>query len=466
MPGDAETEVRELRAALQSGDDPVVRERLAVVLAELGRGPEALAQLTPLIDRLPARAKGWRAIATVLKAPLDPEAKARIWLEALGIWTSLGDGDGAAAFGADLATRLFAYLAQTMQLLAPADPAGIDAAWRLVRRLYADPAFGELAADHPERFADFVRVAGEDREFKEAENHGADLSPCVDDALAGFAPEPWRRALAAASRTGMAAAHGGVAMASETAERLLADREFHRPVVICGFHHSGTRLLARQLAALGVKQRINTYQYEWTYVIQLNSILEPGCMDPGRLGSGGEDPGLVSPERLAFRMALAGLEPGQTWGFKDPRNGLTAPAWLKAFPEARIVHLLRDPVATLGTLPELYDQFVRLDDQRPTRVRFWMALWEAHVLAAREAMASATAAIEIRFEDLCRDPAGVLGQVRAALGLEAEITAQTLDEAPVDAGKSRVREQVRMGGGMAAADLEALEDLASRYGYR
>ncbi|HEY5412099.1 MAG TPA: sulfotransferase [Caulobacteraceae bacterium] len=465
MSADAETEVRQLSAALASGDDPAVRERLVVVLAELGRAEEALAHLARVIENLPGRAKGWRAIAAALKAPLDPEAKARVWLGVLGLWISMGDGERADAFGADLAVRLFSFLAQMVQRLAPADPEGIDAAWRLVRSLYTDPAFAELALGHPERFADFVRVSGEDPYFKAAEKHGADLSPCVDDALDCFAPAPRRNGLLTRCRAEMAEAHGGLAQAMEMAGRLLADPEFHRPVVICGFHHSGTRLLARQLAALGVTQRINAYQYEWTYVIQLNSILQPGCMDPDRLGLRDPDPEIVSPARLAWRMALVGLQPGQTWGFKDPRNGLTARAWLKAFPQARIVHLLRDPVATLGTLPELYEQFVRLDEQRPTRVRFWMALWEAYVLAAQDAMAAAPAAIEIRFEDLCAAPEAVLGQVRAALGLKAEITSEILSEAPIDAGKGRVRERMRAEASLAEAALGPLEALARRYGY-
>ena len=31
------------------------------------------------------------------------------------------------------------------------------------------------------------------------------------------------------------------------------------------------------------------------------------------------------------------------WGWKDPRNSLTLPLWLEAFPDARILHVRRDP---------------------------------------------------------------------------------------------------------------------------
>ena len=460
---EAEAEAGRLAERLERQDDPAARERLVVLLAELGREQETLAQMQSIIQRLPSRAKGWRAIAAALNALPSPEARADVWRAALAFWISLGDGEAAEAFGADLATRLFRRLGETMQQIDPADPDSIDAAWRLARRLYADPAFGALGVRHPDAFIDFVRLSGKDPHMKAAVTHGADLSPCVVDAIAIHGAGPYRSQLRTICREEMAAEHAGLEVVSERADGLFDDATFQRPVVICGFHHSGTRLLARALEALGVRQRINLYQYEWAYVVQLNSILEPGCMDPAQLGQGGEDPSMLSPRRLAFRMALAGLEPGQAWGFKDPRNGLTARAWLRAFPQARIIHLMRDPVSTLGTLPAEYDRFVRLDERRLTPVRFWMALWEAYVEAARQAMAEAPASIEIRFEDLCADPARVLRQVAAALGLDAEVGGEVLAATPIDAGKADLRERVRKT--LEATDFEALTALAVRYGY-
>jgi hypothetical protein len=441
----------------------MAQDRLAEIMDQHGGRELVLQTLSGVIEDLPGRAKGWRVVAAALDALADPETQAGVLGRILALWTSLGEGEAASAFGADLAARLFRYLGERVQHIDPADPASIGAAWRLARALYADPAFGALGAAYPQPFVAFVRRAGQDPYLKDAVQHGADLSPCLPDALARFAVEPQRRRLRTLCRMEMAAAHGGLEAASERARRLLDDAEFHRPVVICGFHHSGTRLLARQLAALGVRQRINLYQYEWTYVVQLNSLLEPGCMDPGRLGAGGETADLIQPRRLAFRMALEGLGPGQTWGFKDPRNGLTATDWLKAFPGARIVHLLRDPVATLGTLPALYDRFLRLDERRPTRTRFWIDLWQAYVEGARRAMAEASAAIEIRFEDLCADPVGVLGQVDAALDLKAGVNAAMLSDAPIEAGKVDLRARVREM--LDAADVEPLEALAGAYGY-
>ncbi len=415
------------------------------------------------IEALPRRPKAWRELAAALGTLQTPEARADAWRSALRIWTAMGGDEAAVPFGDELAPRLFRWLGETMQRIDPADPGSIDRAWRLVRRLYADPAFGRLGAGHPGAFVDFVRLSGRDPALKSMVPHGADLSPCVVDAIAAFGVEPARSQLRTLCRTEMAAAQGGLEAVSERAERLLHDPEFGRPVVICGFHHSGTRLLARQLAALGVRQRVNLYQYEWSYVVQLNSILAPGCLDPERVRDEGGDPSLVSPRRLAFRMALEGLEPGQTWGFKDPRNGLTARAWLEAFPEARIVHLLRDPVATLGTLPPEYARFVRTDARRPTPIAFWIELWRAYVEAARAAMAEARQSVEIRFEDLCADPARVLSEVCQCLELTDDVGAEALQAVPIQGGKGDVRDRLRTE--LSSDTFAELQAAGRSYGY-
>jgi len=439
--------------------------RLAVTLAREGRAEEALVELRKVIEQLPHRQKGWRPIMDVLKGTTDTKLQAAVWRACIGVWASLAgaDPDLADRLGGDLASRMFAELAALIQRVVSANPDNVIAAWRLFRELYADPAFGELAARYPQQFADFVRSSGEDLYLKAEGKHGANLNVCVYDALDRFASPSRRDELLAICRADMTDAHGGLEHVAQMAERLLRDPEFLRPVIVCGFHHSGTRLLARQLAALGIKQQINVYQYEWRYVIQLNALLKPGCLDPARLGSGPEEADIISPERLAFRMALAGLEPGQTWGFKDPRNGLTVDAWLKAFPGARVLNLLRDPVATLGTLPEVYDQFVHLDERRTTPTQFWSELWEASVQGARLGMAAADAAIEIRFEDLCAEPEAVLERVMAALGVEAAVTPDKLTDVAIQSGKSDLRDEVKQR--LPSAEFQSLEALAERYGY-
>ena len=420
------------------------------------------------VEAEPDRPKLWRTLAASLHGAGDYDGAAAVWSECLARLAEAERHDPKAgqAFAEGTASRVFAYLAELVQTAVPVDPEGIAGRWRLFRSLFADPRFAALAARFPDRFDNFVSLAGEDLVFKAAHKHGADMSPLVDDALELFVPQDRRGSLARACRREIARIHGGLDEVEAKAARLLEDPCFLAPVVICGFHHSGTRLLAQLLARIGVFQRINVYQYEWSYIIQLNTVLAPGCLDAARAGDAlAQEPGLISPERLAFRMAMAGLEDGGAWGFKDPRNGLTAEAWLRAFPNARVLHIVRDPAAALGTLPEVYDRFVRLDETRPTRTRYWIDLWEEYVRRARRAMESAGGSNEIRFEDLCRDPAGTLARVVGALELGLAVEPTKLQDVAVEAGKADLRSRLRSEGRLEASDLKALETLAAAYGY-
>jgi hypothetical protein len=46
-----------------------------------------------------------------------------------------------------------------------------------------------------------------------------------------------------------------------------------------------------------------------------------------------------------FRLAI-----GVPWGWKEPRTSLFAPAWLQIFPAARVLHIVRDPVAAAHSI--------------------------------------------------------------------------------------------------------------------
>ena len=243
------------------------------------------------------------------------------WRQALASWTAMGLGERADAAGGELAARLFEALGDMIGRVDPADADGVIAAWRQVRDLYADPVFGELGARHPGLFVDFVRRSARTPRLEDAEPHGADLSPCVVDALVRFGVEPHRSALRTLCRKEMARAFGGLQAASEAARRLLEDPAFQRPVLI-----GGDELVARRLAAEGVRLRSDLPGLRWSYVVQLNALI----------AQGGEDGDIIQPRRLAFRLALAGLQPGQAWGLRDAGGPLTAEAWRQAFPGALV----------------------------------------------------------------------------------------------------------------------------------
>ncbi len=49
---------------------------------------------------------------------------------------------------------------------------------------------------------------------------------------------------------------------------------------------------------------------------------------------------------------LARMKRGGAWGWKEPRTTLFAQAWLEIFPDARIVHVVRHPLAAAASIRE------------------------------------------------------------------------------------------------------------------
>ena len=252
------------------------------------------------------------------------------------------------------------------------------------------------------------------------------------------------------------------------AESLLQSEAFHAPVVICGFHHSGTRLLARLLRDAGVFQRVNMATFEWDYIQALNTNVLPGWATPSEVvafDAGASSPS-ISVEALPLRLASAGYDGVQPWAHKDPRNTVTADAWIAAFPNARIVHLMRDPLDTLGTLPD--DRYARFspDGRAPQQaVEFWAELWTAYVRRGRQSMSLAGKAVEIRYEDLCRAPAAVLAEVAVAVGLPA--TGLAPDWAATNLIHGRVESHVEWisDGRLSPAAAARLGELSAQQGY-
>jgi Sulfotransferase family len=61
----------------------------------------------------------------------------------------------------------------------------------------------------------------------------------------------------------------------------------------------------------------------------------------------------------------ARLKFGAVWGWKEPRTTLFAPAWLEIFPDAQILHVVRDADAAASSIRERELKFQALGD-RPT----------------------------------------------------------------------------------------------------
>ncbi|MGI9237292.1 MAG: sulfotransferase [Woeseiaceae bacterium] len=235
------------------------------------------------------------------------------------------------------------------------------------------------------------------------------------------------------------------------------------PVIVIGMHRSGTSLLAQQLEDLGVDmgkwqaRNTNEAMFFRNRNQLLLSLAHASWDNPNAflraLGNPewrrafvrvvARDLGTIRtlnflPPRMLARFLP---EPSQFWGFKDPRTTLTLPVWLDIFPNAKIINILRDGNAVASSLHQrgkeelqygLPSSLVSLD---PT---MGLALWADYVLAAQKYCASLPQDryLEIRYENLMREPDSLLLDVAKFIGLDA-------DEKQVEIAASRINRTQR-----------------------
>ena len=226
----------------------------------------------------------------------------------------------------------------------------------------------------------------------------------------------------------------------------LLDRiaHMHPPVLIVGAHRSGTTATVRALSLLGLHtgQRLDSHheprelqRLHETYLRRSGaSWYEPerfvaAVADPQRkqacveyLRSGvtsqlsvfGYHPGLTG------WLARRRLHSGAPWGWKEPRTTLFAACWLELFPGARILHVVRHPLAVAASLQRRELEFQARGDRPNGRVEefdYCVQLAMTYVQAAEALAGRATRYHRMRFEDLQQDPVAHLRTVAAFCGI-------------------------------------------------
>jgi hypothetical protein len=101
------------------------------------------------------------------------------------------------------------------------------------------------------------------------------------------------------------------------------------------------------------------------------------------------------------------------WGWKEPRTTLFAPAWLEIFPTARIVHVVRDPLAAAESIRERELKFQAAGDP-PTGsladLQYCRQLVEMYLRAA-ERVANSPSYYRLQLEELQANPPAMLEQL-------------------------------------------------------
>jgi hypothetical protein len=227
-------------------------------------------------------------------------------------------------------------------------------------------------------------------------------------------------------------------MGNRTDLKLITVISSRPPVIIIGAHRSGTTATARALKLLGLQigQRLDSHDeprelqrlhenylrlvgaawYSPGPFLALLTALE------GRQACVGYLRKNIQPDLsiFSYRKGLAGwrlrrrLRKGASWGWKEPRTTLFAGCWLEIFPEARLLHIVRNPLAVAGSIQKRELEFQAKGDAPNGRVSDFDYCLDLAMTYADTGEAQATRTPRyhrVRFEDIQADPVGELTKV-------------------------------------------------------
>lgn len=208
------------------------------------------------------------------------------------------------------------------------------------------------------------------------------------------------------------------------------------PILILGAHRSGTSAtaVALQLLGLQIGQRLDSHaeprplqRFHEDYLrlrhatwwrpapflrsLQTNEGMELCVAYLRKIATNDFAAALGYRKNLKGRWLRWRRRSGASWGWKEPRTTLFAPAWLQLFPAARILHVTRHPIDVALSIQRRELQF-RSSGDRPNEGLdelencFDLAI---EYLTRGEALASQTDHYRrIRFEDLQASPGASL----------------------------------------------------------
>jgi len=165
-----------------------------------------------------------------------------------------------------------------------------------------------------------------------------------------------------------------------------------KPLIIIGMHRSGTSLVADALNNAGICMGVfREHNSEAMHFLSINQQmlaahgadwLNPRVIEDFNLGMNAHQlyaEHVKSRFDAPWRLRLA---VNKRWGFKDPRNTFTILFWLKLYPQARVLHVLRDARAVVASLMQRNTIAGEVYDPRLNDAAFCFHLWEVYVKQA------------------------------------------------------------------------------------
>ncbi len=107
------------------------------------------------------------------------------------------------------------------------------------------------------------------------------------------------------------------------------------------------------------------------------------------------------------------------WGWKDPRNTYTLALWLKRFPDAKVLHVLRDGRAVAMSLKNRNKVSGEVHDDRLNNLDFNFKLWEDYTRQGLSFQILGNRYFEVRYEEILDGNQDILNKLDDFSGVSA-----------------------------------------------
>jgi hypothetical protein len=132
------------------------------------------------------------------------------------------------------------------------------------------------------------------------------------------------------------------------------------------------------------------------------------------------------------RYRALGYDGASPWGFKDPRTCVLLPLYLRIFPDAKVLHIVRDPEDLATSLAHRPKRGVGILND-PAH---WKRLAQAYVERVRSCtQRHPCPCLEISYEAFCREPSRVTSTVFRFIGRPFTDEARRFTEERVTASR-------------------------------
>ncbi len=116
----------------------------------------------------------------------------------------------------------------------------------------------------------------------------------------------------------------------------------------------------------------------------------------------------------------AKLHANMNWGWKDPRNTFTLKLWLKRFPNAKVLHVIRDGRAVALSLKNRNSIRGEVHETQLNDLTFNFDLWEKYVAQGQLFASHGKNYLEVKYEDILEKDASTLDKLEAFVGINVK----------------------------------------------